>query len=453
MSAARNLRLPLVLAACVAVAAAPLLLAEQAPVAKGEADKFTTTATTIESADFLKPPAGLDPKTFTVAKTAPKVDVCFFAGLDPNVGKPWSSWGDGCLASNGKYYTSVGDHRGTDANSFVYEYNPMTRILSRVVDVLRVIMHMLGLFGHGKIHSGIHEGADGWLYFSTYWGKPKEVETAFTKGYPGSLLLRHNPKTGQTENLGALAPRQGLPASNFDRDRGLLYFHAVYKGDVVVYDTKAQKVKFQGGADQSAAHRTFLIDGRGRAHFSANDGTLAFYDPETNKLGKTTVRLPANPEAKKKKAKAATLRAASRPMRSGLVHGMTAAGQLFSFDPHKGEVKDLGPNFAGGDYTAVMVLSPDEKYLYYAPGAHGSANRTAAPVLQYEIATGKRKVLAFLRDPLAQRLKYNIGGTYNLQIDPSGERLFFTFNGSDPGVRGFFGKPAVAVIHIPKAER
>src|SRR5262249_35143417 len=149
--------------------------------------------------------------------------------------------------SNGKYYTSVGDHLGTDGSCHVYEDDPMTRVLRRVVDVLRAIGHMLGLYGHGKIHSGIHEAADGTLYFTTYWGKQREIDAAFGKGYEGSLLLRFDPKTGKTENLGAIVPQQGLPASNFDATRQLLYFHAVYKKDIAVYDVKEKKVIFKGG--------------------------------------------------------------------------------------------------------------------------------------------------------------------------------------------------------------
>lgn len=69
-------------------------------------------------------------------------------------GTLWSSWGDGCVARNGMYYTSIGDHRGTDANSFVYEYDPTTHKLRRVVDVARAIGQKPGSYGHGKIHSG-----------------------------------------------------------------------------------------------------------------------------------------------------------------------------------------------------------------------------------------------------------------------------------------------------------
>ena len=411
-----------------------------------EPDAAVSKATPVATATFSKPPPLWTPRRFRLP-IAFDLDVCFFEGLaDHGKGTLWSSWGDGCLATNGKYYTSVGDHLGKDANSYVYEYDPATRVMRRVVDVLRVIMHMLGLYGHGKIHSGIHQAADGCLYFTTYWGKQKEVEAAYAKGFPGSVLLHFDPKTGKTENLGAIVAKQGLPASYFDAQRQLLYFHAVYKGDIVVYDVKARQVKFRGGADQSAAHRTFLPSPSGRVYFSGTAG-LHYYNPATNQLGQTKIHLPVSMGKK-----GDTLRAATLPTKAGLVYGQTAAGRLFELDPAKETVKDLGPNFTTGHYTAVMVRSPDEKYLYYAPGAHGGGNKIGAPVVQYEIATGQRKVLAFLRDPLQQKFNYMIGGTYNMQIDPTGAQCTSPLMGR-LGRRSAFGKPAVVVIHLPKTER
>lgn len=428
----------------------PLLITEEIPAADKE-DDISAKAVTVQSEDFLKVPAGLEVKDFTIAKTAPRVDVCFFPGLkDRGKGTLWSSWGDGCFTRSGKYYASIGDHLGKDATSQVFEYDPITMVLRRVVDVLQAIAQMLGLYGHGKIHSGIHEAADGTLYFATYWGKHREIDDAFTRGYTGSILLRYDPKTRKTENLGAIVPKQGLPASYFDSRRELLYFHAVYKGDITVYDLKARKVKFLGGGDTSSANRTFMGSADGRVYFSGTSGALHYYDPETNQLGQTKARLPVGMG----EPKANTLRAAvTRPTKGGLIYGMTGPGQMFAFDPKTEQVKDLGPNFLDGRYTAVMVMSPDEKYLYYAPGAHGSGVKTGVPIIQYEIAGGQRKVLAFLQAPLEQNLKYNIGGTYNLQIDPTGERLFFTFNGASPEMRGVFGKPCVVVVHVPLSER
>ena len=64
---------------------------------------------------------------------------------------------------------------------------------------------------------------------------------------------------------------------------------------MVVYDLKARKVKFQGGGDATTGHRTFLGVPGGRVYFSGSDGALHYYDPETNKLGQSPARLPANP--------------------------------------------------------------------------------------------------------------------------------------------------------------
>lgn len=394
-------------------------------------------------------------KEFTVAKVPPTIDLCLITGL-PDKGKQtlWSSWGDGCLASNGKYYTSIGDHLGVDSTSHVYEYDPATKELRLVVDVFRDLKIKPGVYGHGKIHSGIHEASDGWLYFATYWGKHREIEEHFGKDFEGSVLLRYHPAKATLETLGPIVPRQGLPASHFDRQRGLLYFYAVYKGDICVYDTAKQQRIFLAGGDIVAGNRTFMGDAAGRVYFTGQDDRLHFYDPGTNKLAATTAKLPGGGGESKK---GDTLRAAAqRPTKSGLLYGMTATGQLFGFDPKAQAVRDLGPNFAGGHYTAVMAISPDDRFLYFIPGAHGSSGSVGTPVVQCEIATGRRKVLAFLHDALVKELQYSCGGTYNLQIDGQGERLFVTFNGS-PFVAGKkavgFGLPSVMVVHVPKAER
>jgi hypothetical protein len=196
-----------------------------------------------------------------------------------------------------------------------------------------------------------------------------------------------------------------------------------------------------------------MRDARGRVYFTGPDGTLNYYDPDLNKIVTTTVELPATENSRKSD----TLRAAAEPTRDGVLFGMTQAGRLFSFDSAKQSVKDLGPNFGDGVYTAVMALSVDDRFIYFAPGAHGSGVSIGSPIVQYNIATGKRKVLAFLNAALRDKLNYNLGGTYNLRLNAAGDRLFMTFNGAPvtPNSRKqeAFGQPCVVVIHIPDSER
>jgi hypothetical protein len=404
---------------------------------------------TLEDEWVLKPPAGLE---FEVAAIPPKVEITLFKDL-PQGGRGtlWSSWGDGLLASNGRYYTAIGDHRGVGATSRVYEYDPGTKSLRPIVDVAQAVGQRAGEYGHGKIHAGIHEAKDGWFYFATFWGKPREVK--FDETYRGSILLRWHPKTESLENLGAIAPERGLPASHFDSERELIYFLGLTPNEetteLIVFDMQKRGVRFRGGADIMEGKRAFMHDLKGRVYVSAKARGFARYDPETNKIEPLKSKMPESTGG----LRGNQLRAAARPTKEGIIYAMTGAGRLFAFDPEKDELKELGPNFADGDYTAVMVLSADERFLYFPPGAHGSSVRTGTPIVRYEVATGKRTALCFLNPVLREKLKYNIGGSYNLQIDRSGERLFMTFNGApyDPGARKSkaFGLPSVGVIHIP----
>jgi hypothetical protein len=108
----------------------------------------------------------------------------------------------------------------------------------------------------------------------------------------------------------------------------------------------------------------------------------------------------------------------------------------------------------------VTELSPDERFLYYLPGSHGQAFKYGTPVVQYEIATGTRKVLAFLAPVLEKELHYVPGGSYGVKLSADGGTLYVNFNGhaADP-VRpaamkpNGFGLCSFAAIHIPASER
>ena len=394
---------------------------------------------------FIATPSGLK-GNFVVSTTPPSVDVYLLSGLpEADTQTLWSSWGNGCLASNGKYYFAIGDHRGYDGNSYVYEYDPQRGSIEKIIDIADAIGQKKGDYGHGKIHAPIYE-YQGALYFTTYWGKEKFVEEASQHGYKGSLLFRFDLKTRKLENLGAIAPGFGLPHSVLDSSRGLLYFFAVKKGDVVAYDLKNRIVKWKGGSEYTGEFRSFMLARDGKVYFTDLRGRISFYDPNKNAAVQTSLFLPG---------KENSLRAASPSLSDGRIFGMARDGHLFEFNPTKLTIKDLGPNFLEGDYTAIIVLSPDQKYLYYAPGAHGSATRSGTPIVQYTIGNGVRKVIAFLHDPLLTK-GYNVGGSYNLVIDPKGEVLYTVFNGarlSGNKKQLTFGLPSLVVIKIPASER
>ncbi|HEU0022198.1 MAG TPA: VCBS repeat-containing protein, partial [Dehalococcoidia bacterium] len=146
------------------------------------------TASSATSPQLLKGPGGLP--AHSVVSVAPVIDYAVFP-LPDHPGVPWSQWGQGLVASNGKFYTAVGDHiKDASGNSYLYEYDPDTRILRSVGDIATAVGSGPGSGGHfGKVHGQINEANDGYIYFTSYWGDMDSA--AEDPGYDGSVLLRY----------------------------------------------------------------------------------------------------------------------------------------------------------------------------------------------------------------------------------------------------------------------
>lgn len=173
--------------------------------------------------DVLETPEDLNPPTdFTVAEEAPVVDFARVP-LPATPANPWSIWGCGLLHSNGKFYVPLGDHRGVDANSYLYEYDPETKTLRQVADVQSAVQQFQpGDFGYGKIHGRLNEGPEGEIYFATYWGQWRHESDR----YDGDRVLRYDPETEKLSDLGM--PRFGweYPSTHLDERHRLLYAEA-----------------------------------------------------------------------------------------------------------------------------------------------------------------------------------------------------------------------------------
>ena len=156
------------------------------PVSKSPHLGLEATAVTDTSSKFINDRSGLP--SHTVAKTAPTVDFVPFP-LAHNNGNPWSSWGAGLYASNGRFYAAIGDHLATNGNSYLYEYNPDTKKLKAVGDIHDATNHKSGTTGHGKVHGQINEANDGFIYMVSYWGSKRGV--VFDSFYKGSVILRY----------------------------------------------------------------------------------------------------------------------------------------------------------------------------------------------------------------------------------------------------------------------
>ncbi len=403
----------------------------------------------------------LEAAPFTMAKTPPTVDFAYHdqLGEDAVNRRLWSSWGDICVASDGKVYLGIGDHgndAGGDARCFIYCWNPETKTLRQIVDMNKIVPPREGQPAWSKVHAKIDEGPDGKIYFSCTLnagnaaGNPKY---GWNEQLTGGQLYRYDPQTGEVENFASLPPKRCTATSAMDLARGIWWCNLeAGEGDALYgLDLKTRKPVFQAADGTVGFNRAFALANDGAIYFNGLEGRIGKYDPQTNQIRETQSAFADSPG----------MRAASPQAKDGAIYGVThKTNQLFRYDPQKDELKLLGPCWLKGLYTTVVEVSPDGKFLYYLPGAHGQAHPQGAPVVQYDISTGKQKVICFLGPALRQHCGYVPGGTYGIKLSADGSTLYANLNGHPVDELRpekmkpiGFGLTSFVAIHIPSSER
>ena len=399
---------------------------------------------------------------FIVAKEPPTIDFAFHDNLGAGASQRrlWSSWGDICVAEDGRVYMGIGDHgqdaKG-DARCFLYCWDPRAKELSQIVDMNKVVPHRPGQPAWSKVHAKIDEGPGGKIFFSctlnagTRAGNP---EYQWNEKLPGGQLYQFDPETKKTTVFASLPAKRCSATSLYDEKRNTWWCNLeAGEGDALFgMNLKTGEIIYQGKDGEVGFNRNFALGENGEIYFNGRDGKLMKLDPSTKTIEETGQTFPDSPG----------MRASTRPTKAGEIFGTThRTNQLFRFNTRTGKLELLGPTWGQGQYTTVVELSPDERFLYYLPGSHGQAFKYGTPVVQYEIATGTRKVLAFLHPAMsAMRLAYVPAGTYGVKLSPDGDTLYVNFNGHAlDGDRPAHMKPngfglcAFAAIHIPASER
>ena len=423
---------------------------------------------TLTSDQFLKTPGDVSTwleeegaAQFVVAKTAPTVDLAFHRDLGPNAAnrRLWSSWGDIGLAADGSVYCGIGDHgddAGGDARCFLYRWDPAAKTLARLVDMNEVVPSRPGQPAWSKVHAKIDEAADGNIYFCctlNAGNRAGDERYGWTKELPGAQLYQYDPATGKTQVFANLPPKRCTATSLLDRKRNVWWCNLeAGEGDALFgLDLTTRKVVFQSKDGDVGFNRNFALLADGSILFNSAEGQLGIVEGAPKTLSPVGVSFEETPG----------MRASTRESADHWIYGSThGTNQLFRFHTQTRKLEMLGPNWLTGQYTTVMILSPDERFVYYLPGAHGKAFLHGTPVVQYEIATGTRKVIAFLAEALEEKTGFVPGGTYGIKLSHDGSQLYVNFNGHAAEHQRpsrmtpiGFGLCAFAAIHIPESER
>ncbi len=414
---------------------------------------------------FLAVPAEYtDWRDFDVAKTPPLVCFAIVQGLEPWYLRSFDSveggfyggWNGVTRGPDGCFYFSIGNHYSYGADARIIRYDPARREQKTVLSTKRLMGWNPEDYGDAKLHGDLEIGPGGELWALTYFGPSPSPEEWRTK-YRGGWLIRYNVFTGEAENLGVPLEGESWPVHTYDWDRGLL-FGVGHDGRVIAYDTKARHMVY--GACPPGGFRWFsriaLLD-RDTGFIYGSEVKppcrLIRYDRRNNTFTPLSCSTPINPVT----GKVSPFRTHTKVKDAdGAFWGMTQNGAMFRFFPGAEKVEPAGLNWGpAGEYAAGIAVSPGGRYLYYVPGAQTGAFKWGFPLVQFDTRTGRKKVLAFLRDFYLERYGYGPGGVYGIELDEEGENVFFYTNGRfttlDRGCS--YGRPAIFHVTIPESER
>lgn len=441
--------------------------------------RFKTKAIIEKSKKMLQiPESAKHLNDFIVAKTPPTIEFTiiplekrfmtsvpegYFIGI-------WSSWSQGnYYAPTKKFYAAVGSHGFYKPSLYLVEYDTQTKTIKNSSEINTVLGRTDAKFGDGKIHGwlDLYNGYE--LYFCTYWCQyPEPSEEDFQSGYEGGSIISYNVVTEKFTNYGVPLKRSSWPYHRMDTRRGLMFGVGMF-GEFFCYDINKREVRYAGHLPEGMRWfvRTMLVDEETGYVYSTNylksDSSVHFikYDPVKNRFYKMNSCVPLNSiTGEPGQMRAHTKNKSKDGWYMGVVYGEPpgTGGQLYKFYPDEDRIEDLGLCWSGEHrYTTSLAMSPDEKYVYYIPAAHGKSYLEGTPLVQYNIKTGQKKVLAFLFHYFYEKYGYITGGTFSLKLDEKGEKLFVVFNGAfaeyNTKDSDVFGDPSVMLIHIPESER
>lgn len=418
-------------------------------------DDFLTIPPVVQEA--MKKPGAVP---FIMAKVPPTIDFAFHGDLpDPALnGTGWSAWGDICLARDGKVYSGTGDHgddAGGKSHAYLYQWDPVTKILKQISDLNLIVPRTKGESTWSKLHARILEGADGNIYYTgtlNDGNRADQPEFKWSEAIPGGQIYQYNPKTGENSLFASLPPRHCTATTMMDLKRNIFWCNLeTGPNGLMAMDMATKAILYQAPPGSMKLNRNFALARNGVIYFNG-ENAIWKCDLKTKSISPTKSSFN-DPNG--------GMRCSSDETKNGWIYGVAMnSNEIFRYSPKKDKLELLGKNFVLDGYTTVCVLSPNEKFLYYLPGAHGGAFSSYTPVIQYNIAERQQKVLAFMRAPMEARYHYVPAGTYGVKISADGSTLYVNFNGhAADDIRpakmpaSGFGLTGFAAIHIPASER
>ena len=265
------------------------------------------------------------------------------------------------------------------------------------------VRHLGKIPGHSGIHHSLVEDKNGNIYIGTgmnifeevvisKWGEGddkldvtlwKDIKKHFSR-YQGGHLLCYQPAKSNVNvklpDMNCEAEDLGMPLANNsiytltinpagDEIYGLTY----PEGHFFVYNIALKKFTDMGEIDSQKVYhgpehqwrtlcRALICDDAGRVFMSGKDGMIIYYDPKIKKLVDTKVIVPGDYYYLQVWTDYTTIEYLTRDD-EGLIYGGTTDGYLFSFDPNKMQLNNLGKVRETGRLRCLAIGGDEKVYL------------------------------------------------------------------------------------------
>ena len=364
----------------------------------------------------------------------------------------WANWARVTRSEDNRFFFSLSDHLGFGCHINIYEYNPGRDVIFKLTSVGDIVGWTDNSYTDGKVHGHMGVMPDGTMWAATHYGVYPD-STWWANGYRGSWLISYNINTHEAKNWGVPLIGNMLPCFNVDTKRGRLVGTGA-NFTVLCWDCINKKVTYAGYPPNGWEwwRRAMLCD-EDTGKFWTTDNSdgehhLMSFDPEFNKFEKYEVAMPPNPF---KENNVAAMRGyTDYKAVDGCFYGCTYNGAMFRLktEGENGpEIVPLGVNWGDGLDVLQMPVSPGGRYVYYQPRHY------PAPLVQYDVRTGKKKALCWIQDYYFEKYGYYFASIYGMEISKDGSFVVLCVNGTFQGKGKTYGHPSIIVIGIPEEER
>ena len=265
------------------------------------------------------------------------------------------------------------------------------------------VRHLGKIKGEESVYHSLVEDNDGSIYLGT--GKNNLVEIPLSKGgigkeytnvtlwrdirnyfkdYPGGHLYRYSPKASnhkvklpdmecELADLGIPVPGNSIYTLAVNPARGEIYGISYPDGHFFIYNIAVKTFKDLGSIDSQVVFngpercwrslpRALVLDDSGRVFTSGTEGKLVYYDPSLGKIVTTDLQIPQERYPIQSVESYAVVEYFVRAG-EGIIYGGSSDGYLFSFDPAKMELFNLGKPNSSRRLRALALGKDGKVYL------------------------------------------------------------------------------------------